>query len=58
MKRGLEELVAYLSRELSFPQGAFLMTGTSLVPPEDFTLHSGDEVEITVGELTLKNEVA
>src|SRR5918911_2225942 len=57
MKRGLEELVAYLSRELSFPQGAFLMTGTSLVPPEAFTLHSGGEVEITVGELTLKNEV-
>ena len=38
--------------------GAFLMTGTGLVPPEDFTLHSGDEVELTVGELTLKNEVA
>ena len=58
MKRGFEELVTYLGRELSFPQGAFLMTGTGLVPPEDFTLHSGDEVELTVGELTLKNEVA
>ena len=58
MKRGFEELVTHLGRELSFPQGAFLMTGTGLVPPEDFTLRSGDEVEITVGELTLENEVA
>lgn len=58
MKRGFEELVTYLGRELSFPQGAFLMTGTGLVPPADFTLHSGDEVEITMGELTLENEVA
>jgi 2-dehydro-3-deoxy-D-arabinonate dehydratase len=58
MKRGFEDLVTYLGRELSFPQGAFLMTGTGLVPPDDFTLRSGDEVKITVGELTLENEVA
>ena len=58
MKRGFEELVAYLGKELSFPQGAFLMTGTGLVPPDGFTLHPGDKVEITVGELMLENEVA
>jgi 2-dehydro-3-deoxy-D-arabinonate dehydratase len=58
MKRPLEELAQYLGRELSFPAGTFLMTGTSLVPPEDFNLSPGDLVEISVGELTLENEVA
>jgi 2-dehydro-3-deoxy-D-arabinonate dehydratase len=57
MKRGLEELVGYLAKELDFPQGVFLMTGTGIVPPEDFTLEPGDEIRITVGSLTLKNEV-
>ncbi len=57
MKRSFEELASYLGRELSFPSGAFLMTGTSLVPPEDFNLSPGDLVEISVGELTLENEV-
>ena len=57
MKRPLEELAEYLGKELSFPAGAFLMTGTSLVPPEDFDLSVGDRVEISVGELTLENEV-
>jgi 2-dehydro-3-deoxy-D-arabinonate dehydratase len=36
--RRFEDLVAYLFRELSFPHGALLMTGTGLVPPDDFTL--------------------
>jgi 2-dehydro-3-deoxy-D-arabinonate dehydratase len=58
MKRPLEELVTYAGRELSFPQGAFLMTGTGLVPSDDFTLRSGDKIEIVVGNLTLENEVA
>jgi 2-dehydro-3-deoxy-D-arabinonate dehydratase len=57
MKRSLEELVAYLGRELDFPQGVFLMTGTGLVPPENFTLQPGDLVRITVGDLLLENEV-
>lgn len=57
MKRPLEELVAYLERELRFPSGVFLMTGTGIVPDEDFTLERGDTVRITVGELTLENEV-
>jgi 2-dehydro-3-deoxy-D-arabinonate dehydratase len=57
MKRPFEELAEYLGKELSFPTGAFLMTGTSLVPGEDFTLTPGDRVEISVGDLVLENEV-
>ncbi len=57
IKRSLEELVAYLGRELDFPQGVFLMTGTGIVPPDDFTLEPGDLVRIAVGSLTLKNQV-
>jgi 2-dehydro-3-deoxy-D-arabinonate dehydratase len=58
MKRPFEELAEYLGKELSFPTGAFLMTGTSLVPPDDFNLSPGDLVEISVGDLVLENEVA
>jgi 2-dehydro-3-deoxy-D-arabinonate dehydratase len=58
MKRSPEELAAYLGKELAFPGGAFLMTGTGIVPEEEFTLGSGDLVEISVGDLVLKNEVA
>jgi 2-dehydro-3-deoxy-D-arabinonate dehydratase len=57
MKRRPEELVSYLYRELDFPHGAFLMTGTGIVPGEDFTLQPGDRVTITVGQLTLQNDV-
>lgn len=55
LKRGLEELVEYLYRELDFSKGAMLMTGTGLVPGTDFTLRSGDVVEIEIegiGRLT------
>jgi 2-dehydro-3-deoxy-D-arabinonate dehydratase len=58
MKRSPEELADYLGRELAFPTGAFLMTGTGIVPDEDFTLEPGDRVEISVGDLVLENEVA
>ncbi len=58
MKRGLEELVGYLGRATSFPVGALLMTGTGLVPPDDFTLATGDTVRISVGSQTLENIVA
>jgi 2-dehydro-3-deoxy-D-arabinonate dehydratase len=57
MNRKLDELVAYLFRELSFPQGVFLLTGTGIVPPEQFTLSHGDLVSITIGDLTLANEI-
>lgn len=58
MKRECAELVEYLTREMTFPQGAFLMTGTGIVPGSDFTLQQDDSVTITVGELTLRNDVA
>ncbi|MGV3761341.1 fumarylacetoacetate hydrolase family protein [Parapedobacter sp.] len=58
IKRPLEELVGYLYRECSFARGCFLMTGTSLVPPSDFTLHIGDRVDITINPIgTLSNTV-
>jgi 2-dehydro-3-deoxy-D-arabinonate dehydratase len=57
MKRAFEELVDYLCRELAFPRGVFLMTGTGIVPPDEFTLRQGDVVQVTVGELVLENEV-
>lgn len=59
MKRSLEELAGYLFRECAFPAGCYLMTGTCLVPPADFTLEPGDEVEISIDEIgMLKNTVA
>ena len=57
MKRTLPELVEYLTRELDFPHGVFLMTGTCLVPGDDFTLRLGDLVSIRVGALKLENRV-
>ena len=48
MKRGFEELVAALYRELSFPMGAILLTGTGVVPPHEVTLRDGDRVRIAV----------
>ena len=58
MKRTFEELAEYLGRELTLPSGAFLMTGTGIVPEEEFTLTPGDRVEVSVGELVLDNGVA
>jgi 2-dehydro-3-deoxy-D-arabinonate dehydratase len=57
MKRQLPELVAYLCRELEFPHGVLLMTGTGIVPGDDFTLQAGDLVRITIGDHTLENVV-
>jgi 2-dehydro-3-deoxy-D-arabinonate dehydratase len=48
MARPLEDLVAWLGRETSFPQGALLLTGTGIVPPDHFTLTSGDIVHIDI----------
>ncbi len=58
MKRRLDELVHYLYLEASFPQGAFLMTGTGIVPPDSFTLAAGDRVDISISQIgTLSNHV-
>ncbi|MFZ0664071.1 MAG: fumarylacetoacetate hydrolase family protein [Acidobacteriaceae bacterium] len=59
LKRDLDQLIAYLFRELSFPRGAFLMTGTGIVPQDDFTLRSRDLIRITIDGIgTLENYVA
>ena len=58
MKRSLDELVAYLFRACSFDHGCYLMTGTGIVPPDTFTLASGDEIKITINPIgTLINVV-
>ena len=56
MKRRLSELVEFLTRELDFPQGVFLMTGTCLVP-DHFTLQMDDVIIIQVGETKIENKV-
>ena len=48
MKRSFEELVEYLLRDNPVPAGSVLLTGTGLVPPDDFTLEAGHVVEIEV----------
>jgi 2-dehydro-3-deoxy-D-arabinonate dehydratase len=59
LKREPKELARFLFRENSFPQGVFLMTGTGIVPEDDFTLASGDAIRITIDGIgTLENYVA
>jgi 2-dehydro-3-deoxy-D-arabinonate dehydratase len=59
MKRRLDDLIAYLFRDQEFPYGVILLTGTGIVPPDHFTLQSGDWVEIAIPEIgTLRNVVA
>ena len=58
MRRTPEELVEYLYRETSFPTGCILLTGTGVIPPDEFTLAAGDLVEITIEPIgTLSNTV-
>ena len=58
IKREFGELVGYLFRDNSFPDGCYLLTGTGIVPPDDFTLRPGDEVDITIDPIgTLRNTV-
>ena len=58
IKRPLEDWSTGCAASSTFPHGAFLLTGTGIVPPEDFSLRPGDVVSITIGDLTLQNEVA
>ncbi len=59
LKRDPKTLVEYLFCDNSFPHGVFLMTGTGVVPPNEFTLRSGDRIRITIEPIgTLENEVA
>lgn len=58
IKRTFTELASYLFMETSFPQGCLLMTGTGIVPPNDFTLRKNDEIRITIDHIgTLVNTV-
>lgn len=58
MRRNTSELVEFLFRETSFPDGCVLLTGTGVVPPDDFTLQTGDEIRIDVPPIgTLVNIV-
>ncbi len=58
MKRGVEELVDYYTKHNAVPELAVLLTGTSLVPPESFTLKEGDTVTIDIEDIgTLENPV-
>jgi 2-dehydro-3-deoxy-D-arabinonate dehydratase len=58
MKRQFRELGGWLGRENEYPHGVFLLTGTGLVPGDDFTLRAGDDVEISCPEIgTLRNRV-
>ena len=59
MRRSPRDLVEYLYRETSFPSGCVLLTGTGIVPGEDFTLRARDEVRIAIDPIgTLVNRVA
>jgi 2-dehydro-3-deoxy-D-arabinonate dehydratase len=58
MARKFEDLVGWLGRDNVFPDGAFLMTGTGIVPGSDFTLRPDDMVHITIdGVGTLSNPI-
>jgi 2-dehydro-3-deoxy-D-arabinonate dehydratase len=55
MARPLEDLVHWLGKESTFPNGAILLTGTGIVPPDDFSLAAGDRIHIDIsgiGRLT------
>jgi 2-dehydro-3-deoxy-D-arabinonate dehydratase len=59
IKRDLKSLVEFLYRETSFPDGCVLLTGTGVVPPDDFTLQVGDVVRVSIDGIgTLHNTVA
>lgn len=58
LKRAPEDLVAYLFRDNSFPDGCYLLTGTGIVPPDEFTLQAGDRIRVTIDAIgTLENQV-
>ncbi len=58
MKRSFPELVSFLFRELTFPCGVVLMTGTGIVPDETFTLQQGDQMNIRIGNVELTNSIS
>jgi 2-dehydro-3-deoxy-D-arabinonate dehydratase len=58
MARTFDDLIGYLGRDNSFPHGVILLTGTGIVPGDDFTLKPGDAIDITIDGIgTLTNTV-
>src|SRR5262249_27373693 len=58
MARGFEELIDWLGRDNRFANGVVLLTGTGIVPPDEFRLEAGDQVRITIDGIgTLSNPV-
>lgn len=58
MARSFADLIAWLGRDNSFPHGAFLLTGTGIVPERDFTLQPGDLVAVSIDGIgTLTNPI-
>ncbi len=56
LRRSYEELINHLYRGLDFPTGVFLMTGTGIVPPPEYSLETGDEITIDIDGIgTLRN---
>lgn len=51
LRRSIEELVTYLFLDNSFPDGCFLLTGTGIVPPDDFTLAAEDRIRIAIDSI-------
>ena len=59
LKRSPQELVSYLFRDNSFPSGCYLLTGTGIVPPDEFSLQPGDRIRIRIPPIgSLENYVA
>jgi 2-dehydro-3-deoxy-D-arabinonate dehydratase len=51
IKRTFDDLVKYLFLETTFEKGVMLMTGTGIIPPDDFTLQINDRVEISIDHI-------
>jgi 2-dehydro-3-deoxy-D-arabinonate dehydratase len=58
LKRTFDEMAGYLYRSQAFPHGAVLLTGTGIVPPDQFTLEAGDRIRIGISGIgVLENSV-
>jgi 2-dehydro-3-deoxy-D-arabinonate dehydratase len=58
LHRDPQDLANWLGRESDFPDGAFLLTGTGIIPPDDFSLEHGDHVRIEITPIgVLENPV-
>jgi 2-dehydro-3-deoxy-D-arabinonate dehydratase len=58
LKRKLEELIAYLILDNAIPDGTVLLTGTCIVPPNDFTLRHDDRIEIEISGIGVLTNTA